>query len=167
MEFINVPINGNLDKFTAELIKLGFTDPQLIKENQIRLNGVFLEKHCDVYVDGTSRSQTVYKVTVNLPEEVRDSLELRFDKLQKLYSSMYGNGTSKYFQYRNSDRFLFNEPRRIRELSPGDFTRYTTDSGNIILEARGRFISITFLDKLNNEIQEKEMGGGKGKDINE
>ena len=63
--------------------------------------------------------------------------------------------------------FLFNEPRRIRKLSPGDFTRYTTDSGNIILEARGRYISITFLDNLNDEIREKEAGGGKGKNFNE
>ena len=54
LEFKNIPINGNLDKFVNELIKLGFAEPQLIKANQFKLTGVFLEKNCDIYVYGTS-----------------------------------------------------------------------------------------------------------------
>lgn len=157
MEFKDIPINGHQHTLADELHKLGFTEPQLTKENQIRLNGVFLEKNCEIYVYGTRKSQTAYKVTVILPGEGRDSLEHNFGKIQKLYSSKYGKGTSKYQQYQNAERFLFNEPKLIRRLSLGDFTRYTTDSGSITMEVREGYISITYLDKLNNEISKSEM----------
>jgi hypothetical protein len=158
MIFNNVPINGSIEKFADELIKSGFAEAQSAEENQIKLSGKFLDKNCEIYVFGTRKSQTPFKVTVNLPEEVRDSLEYRFDKIQKLFSSKYGKGTSKYQQYRNADRFHFNEPNRIRYLSKGDFTRYTTDSGIINMEVGDGFISITYTDKLNSEISKKELG---------
>jgi len=167
MEFKNIPINGNLDKFTNELIKLGFTEPQLTIENQIKLNGVFLEKNCEIYVYGTRKSRTAYKVRVNLPREVHDSLEYRFGKIQKLYSSKYGIATNKYQQYQNAERFLFNEPKRIRHIRTGDLTKYTTDSGDITMEIREGYISITYLDKLNNEIRKSEMEEENKKEINE
>ena len=65
------------------------------------------------------------------------------------------------YQYRNSDRFHFNEPRRIRELNAGDFTRYSTASGSIIVEVLTSSLSITFTDKLNSEIQNSEMELGE------
>lgn len=158
MKFNNIQINGNLDKFVNELIVTGFSVPQLVKENQIRLNGVFLEKDCEINVYGTSQSQTVYKVIVNLPGEIHDSIEYRFDKLKKLFSSKYGPGTSRYQQFQNSERFFFNEPKRIRHLSQGDFTRFITGSGVVTIVVYDGYISITYLDKQNNEIWEREMG---------
>lgn len=157
MEFKNVPINGNIDEFANELIKLGFTEPQLTKENYFRLNGLFLRKNCDIFLYGTGKSKTAYKVIVNLPREVRDSLESDFVEMQKLFTAKYGTGISKYQQYRNSERFLFNEPKLIRHLTIGDFTKYTTDSGIITMEVRDSYISVTFIDKLNNEIRKGEM----------
>ncbi len=111
------------------------------------------------------RARTAYKVTVKLPEEVRDSLENSFGKIQKLCTLKYGNGTSKYQQFRNAERFLFNEPKRVRHLSIGDFTRYSTDAGNITLEVREGYISITFLDKLNDEIRKRETDEWNNKEI--
>ena len=167
IEFNNIPINGNLDKFVNELIKLGFAEPQLIKENQIKVNGVFLEKKCEIFVYGTEKSQTAFKVRVNLPGEVQDSIEYRFEKIQQLYTSKFGIGTSKYQQFQNAERFLFNEPKRIRHLSPGDFTRYNTGSGVITMVIREGHISITYLDKQNNEIWKREIEEGKQKSIDE
>jgi len=157
IEFNNIPIDGNLIDFGDELIKLGFTNKKQTEENQIMLRGVFLERDCEVYVSGTRKSQKAYKVIVNLPGEVRDSLEYSFDKMQKLFTAKYGRGTSKYQQYRNSERFLFNEPKRTRRLSKGDFTRFTLKSGIIIMEVRDGYISITYSDKLNTEISKLEM----------
>lgn len=157
IEFNDVPINGHPVKLAAELNKLGFTGPQLTGENQIKLQGVFLEKNCEIHVYGTRKSQTAYKVIVILPGEVPDSLESSFGKIQKLYSSKYGKGTNRYLQYQNAERFLFNEPKLRRRLSTGDFTRYTTDSGSITVEVQKGYISITYLDKRNNEIGKSEM----------
>lgn len=161
MEFEKIPINGTIENFADELIKLGFNNPQKLEENQIKLNGVFLEKNCEVYVLGTGNSQTAYKVRVNLPYDRKDSLEYGFFEIQKRYSEKYGNGLSRYHQYRNADRFLFNEPKRTRQLTQGDFTRFTTRSGVITLIVRVGYISITYLDRQNGEIWKREMGEGE------
>ena len=165
MEFNNIPINGSIEKFANELIKSGYTKPQLIKENQIKLNGLFLNKNCDIYVYGTRKNKTAYKVRVDFPVGVHDSLEYNFDKMQKLYSSKFGIGTNKYQQFQNSARFLFNEPKRIRQIMIGDITIYTTDSGNITLEVREGYISITYLDILNNKIRNRELNEETNKDV--
>jgi len=157
LEFENIQINGNINDFAGELIKLGFTESPSGQENQIKLKGLFLERNCEVYVYGTIKSQTAYQVTVNMPGEVRDSLENSFWKIQKLYTSRYGRGTSRYQQFKNSSRFLFNETKRNMRISMGDFTRYPTDSGTITMEVREGYISVTYLDKLNNEIREREL----------
>jgi hypothetical protein len=167
MKFNSIPIDGNLDKFANELIQSGFTEPQLVKENQIKLNGVFLEKSCEIYVYGTRRSRTAYKVRVNLPREAHDSLERSFGRMQKLFSSRYGVGANKYQQFQNAERFLFNEPKRIMHIRVGDLTRYTTDSGYITIEVREGYISIVYLDELNDEISRREMEEGSKKEINE
>jgi hypothetical protein len=166
LEFNNVPVNGNLDEFANELLKLGFTEPKVLEENQIKLKGVFLEKESEIYVYGTKKTQTVYKVEVNLPVEVHDSLEYSFGRMQKLYSLKYGKGTNRYQQYQNAERFLFNEPKRVRHINIGDFTRYRTDSGNIVLEVHDGYISITYSDKLNDEIRKNETKEGTIKGIN-
>jgi hypothetical protein len=156
LKFYDVPIDGGLDQFANELINLGFTRIQSAEENQIKLKGEFIEKECEIDVFGTSKSKTVYKIEVNLPKEKRDSLQDSFEKIQELCSSKYGIGISKYYQYRNPDRFHFNEPRRVRKLNPGDYTRYITPSGTIITEVRSGYISVSFTDKLNSEIQKRE-----------
>jgi hypothetical protein len=160
MEFKSVAINGNVNEFAKELVKLGFTEPQLTGENQIKLTGEILEKSCDIYVYSTKKSQTTYKVRVNLPGEVHDSLEKSFEKIQKLYTAKYGRGISKYQQFKNAERFLFNEPKFTRHITTGDFTKYVTDSGVITMEAMNGYISITFLDKLNNETMISEIVEG-------
>ena len=158
MEFEKIPINGTIDNFANELIKSGFTNPQKLNDNQIKLSGVFLERSCEIYVLGTNQNQTAYKVRVNLPFESKDLLESGFFEIQQLYTSQYGNGLSRYHHYRNADRFLFNEPKRIRELTQGDFTRFTTRTGVITLVVRVGYISITYLDRKNGEIWKRESG---------
>jgi len=155
--FNDVPINGNPAQFANELVKSGFTKSQVTEENQVKLNGVFLEKNCEIFVYGTKKSQLAYKVRVNLPVEIPDSLQLSFEKLQKLYTSKYGMGKTRYKQYRNPERLLFNEPGLKRQIRKGDQTKYTIDSGFITLEVQDGYISITYLDKLNNEIRKKEL----------
>ena len=86
IKFLDVPINGSIDNFANELIKIGFTEVSLKEENQLKMNGFFIEKHCEIDVYASGKSQTVYKVKVNLPKESRDSLEVSFGKIQKLCS---------------------------------------------------------------------------------
>jgi hypothetical protein len=111
-------------------------------------------------VYGTRKRQNVYKVVVSLPKETQDSANVRFESLQNLYTSRYGNAKNVYKQFQNSARFLFNERKLTKKLSIGDFSKYFTDSGYITIELRDGYVSIVYLDKLNYEIRKSEMQPG-------
>lgn len=166
MEFMNIPINGKLDKFVSELIKLGFTGPQAVKENQIKLKGVFLEKNCEIYVYATVKNKTAYRVRVNLPGEIPDSLQSNFEKIQRIYASEYGTAKTRYKQYNNPERFMFNEPGLARQLRKGDSSRFVTASGDIMVEVQEGYISITYTDNVNSEIRKRELEEEYNKEIN-
>jgi len=161
LRFLNVPINGPIDEFANELVKNGFTKDAPEEENQVKLKGLFIEEQSVVHLYATGKSKTVYQVKVIIPTESRDSLRVSFERIQKLCSSKYGIGKSKYYQYRNPERFFFNETRNIRQLNSGDFTRYTTANGIITVKVQIGFISITFSDNLNSKIQKSETEAGE------
>jgi hypothetical protein len=166
LEFMKVPINGQLDIFVNELIKLGFTGPHPVRENKVKLKGFFLEKNCEIYVYATMKNKTAYRVRVNLPGEIPDSLKSNFEKIQRIYASEYGTAKTRYKQYNNPERFMFNEPGLTRQLRKGDFSRYVTASGDITVEVQDGYISITYTDYLNSEIRKRELEEEYNKEIN-
>ena len=154
--FNNIPVDGRLDKFAGELTKSGFVLSDSTKKNEIILNGSFLNRNCKINVFGTDNTDLAYKVVVSLPAEIHDSLHADFGKIQNLFSLKYGTGYSKYQQYKRRERLVYKVP--AREVMVGDYTKYITDSGDITVEVQEGYISITYLDKLNNEILEKYLG---------
>jgi len=164
--FNGIPIDGRIDKFAGELTKAGFIISDSSIKNEIKLNGKFFNKDCKISVVGTSKHKLAYKVIAELPEEVNDSLENSFQKIQKLLSSIYGEGTTRYKQYKDPERLLFNEPGLKGQIKKGDYTRYNNGSGIVLMEVQDGFISITYLDKLNNEIRKKEKAEEDSKEIN-
>ncbi len=153
--FKNVPIDGRSDKFARELTKLGFILSDSTKKNEIILSGNFMSKDCKIHVFGTSSNLLVYKIIVSFPEEVRDSVQSDFGKMQKLYTLKYGAGYSKFQQYKKRERLVYKIP--AREIMVGDYTTYFTDLGDIIVEVQDGYISITYLDKLNYELWKREF----------
>jgi hypothetical protein len=160
LAFDEIPINGNLNSFSRELVNIGFTEMPSFETGQIRLSGTFVNKNCEISVFGSPESNTVYKVVIKIPEESYDSVKSSYERLQEKCASKYGKGASKYQQFHNSPRFLFNEPKLVREPKPGDYTRYITPNGTVILEIRLDFISITYMDRRNNELRKREEGAG-------
>ncbi len=154
--FNNVPIDGRLDKFAKELTKGGFIIADSTKNGEIILKGEFLHKDCTINAFGTDKSDMVYKLIVSLPEEVHDSLQSDFGKIQNLYTLEYGTGYSKYQQYKKRERLVYKVP--AREVMVGDYTKYITDLGDITVEVQDGYISITYLDKMNYEIWKSEKG---------
>jgi len=165
--FNNIRINGSLGIFAKELAKSGFTISDSTKKDEIRLNGKFLNKDCKIIVLGTNRNYMAYKVIVDFPVEGIDSLEVNFDKLQKLFTIIYGPGTSRFQQYKKRESLLFNVARLKRDVRKGDFTKFTTESGEVIIEVQEEYISITFIDGLNNAIRKKESDEGSQIGVNE
>ncbi len=156
LQFNTVVMDGPVAKFAGELTNQGFNLLDSSKTGEIVLLGEFLNKECSIGVFGTGKDHLTYKIVVQFPGEVSDSLQHRFGKLQQLYTSIYGNGTSRYQKYKKRDRLLFNEPGLTREIRAGDFTKYTTPAGDITIEVKEGYISITYLDKQNNEMRVRE-----------
>ncbi len=167
LAFNGLPIDGSIDKFAGELTKAGFVISDSTIKNEILLNGKFLNKECKIYVFGTSKNKTVYKVIAELPEEVNDSLENSFEKIQKLFASTYGGETTRYMQYKHPERLMYNEPRLKRQIMKGDYSRYNNGSGIVLMEVQSGFISITYLDRMNNEIRKKEKAEEDKKESNQ
>lgn len=165
--FNGVPIDGSIDKFAIKLTKAGFIISDSTIKNEILLNGKFLNKECKISVLGISKNNVAYKVIVELPEEVNDSLEISFEKMQKLFSSTYGGETTRYMQYKNPERLLFNERGLKRQIMKGDYSRYNNGSGIVLMEVQDGFISITYLDKINNEIRKREKAEEDKKESNQ
>jgi hypothetical protein len=165
--FNGVPINGHLDKFANELTKAGFIRTDTLLKNEFILNGKFLNKECRISVFGTSKNNVAYKVIAELPAEVKDSLQDSFENMQKLFSSTYGGETTRYMQYKHPERLMFNEPRLKRQIMKGDYSRYNNGSGIVLMEVQDGFISITYLDRLNNEIRKKEKAEEAKKESNQ
>ena len=165
--FNGVPIDGHLDKFANELTKAGFIRTDTLLKNEFILNGKFLNKECRISVFGTSKNNVAYKVIAELPAEVKDSLQDSFENMQKLFSSTYGGETTRYMQYRHPERLMFNEPRLKRQIMKGDYSRYNNGSGIVLMEVQEGFISITYLDRLNNEIRKREKADEDKKENNE
>ncbi len=159
LTFNDIPIDGPLNKYAGELVKSGFTISDSTKNHEIILDGVFLNKDCTIGVFATVKSDLVYKVIVHLPKQEHDSLQSDFIKLQKLFSLKYGMGTSRYQQYQKRERLVYKVP--ARDIRVGDSTKYSTDSGEIMMEVRVGYISVAYVDKLNNEIWKSEMEAGQ------
>jgi hypothetical protein len=165
--FNDIPIDGQIDAFASKLTKKGFIISDSTIKNEIILSGKFLNKDCRISVFGTSKNKMAYKVIAELPEEVNDSLENSFEKIKKQFSSTYGGETTRYMQYKHPERLMFNEPRLKRQILKGDYSRYNNGSGIVLMEIQDGFISITYLDKMNNEIRKREKAEDDKKETND
>ena len=158
LKFQGVPINGDLTVFTEELVRMGYQTAQTEEEDKMKFTGKFLEKDCSIYLSTTKESHTPYMIRVDLQEEPYDSLKISYERLKEYCASILGPGASKYQQFNNSARFLFNEPKLARDPKNGDFTRYLGRAGNVYLEVKFDYLSITYLDKKNSELSVVEGG---------
>lgn len=158
LKFQGIPLNGDLTVFTEELIRMGYQVAPTEEENKVKFTGKFLEKDCSIYLSTTKKSQTPYMVRVDFKEEPYDSLKISYERLKEYCASILGPGASKYQQFNNSARFLFNEPKLARDPKNGDFTRYLGRKGSVYLEVKFDYLSITFLDKKNSKISVEEGG---------
>ena len=165
--FNDIPIDGHIDAFVGEITNTGFILSDSTMKNEIILSGKFLNKDCRISVFGTSKNKMVYKVIAELPEEVNDSLENSFEKIKKLFSSTYGGETTRYMQYKHPERLMYNEPRLKRQIMKGDYSRYNNGSGIVLMEVQDGFITITYLDKMNNEIRKREKEEEDKKESNQ
>lgn len=158
LKFRGIPISGDLKSFTEELKKMGYQEAEAEVDDQMKFTGKFLERDCNVFLSTTKKSRTPYMVRVDLPKEPHDSVKYSYERLKQHCASILGPGASRYQQFSNSSRFLFNEPGLVKDPKNGDYTRYLSLKGSVFLEVKSDYLSIIYLDKKNSELSVAEGG---------
>jgi hypothetical protein len=158
LSFEGIPLDGSIDTFSAGLAKKGFVPGKDDDGKQRKLDGMYLGRYCSVYVFGTPVTGRTYKVRVDLQQEPHDSIRYSYERLRRDFAMQYGTGASKYRQFRNSARFLFNEARLVREPGPDDYTLYRTPWGTVTIEVESDYFSIIYTDSRNYGLFLKEGG---------
>ncbi len=158
LKFQGIPITGDLIKFTEMLKEKGYIEVKADGDDQMKFKGRFLERDCNVYLSMTKKSRTPYLVRVDMAKEPHDSVKYSYERLKQHCESILGTGASKYQQFNNSSRFLFNEPKLVRDPQDGDYTRYLSRIGSVYLEVKLDYLSITYLDKKNCQLSVAEGG---------
>ncbi len=158
VEFQGIPIDGTIGVFTEKLKNIGYCKYESEREDQIKYSGLFLGRDCIATISATNKSKTPYSIRIDFSKEHPDSIKYSYEKLMKHCASVLGPGASKYQQFNSSSRFLFNEPKLIRNPRNGDFTRYLSRNGSVILEVKNDYLSITLIDRKNNELSLSEGG---------
>ena len=148
LNFQKIPIEGTVDHFVGKLIASGFALKDSSKRQEMVLRGDFLGKNSLLHVTGDSVKNVVYKLSVDLPDEGNDSLQAVFGRIQKQFTLWYGQGKSQYQNYKKRERLVYKLPER--HVVEGDYSKFTTDSGEIMLEVSKGYVTITYLDRLNS-----------------
>lgn len=158
VKFQGLPIDGDLNVFKTELQKKGYMEVNPDGEEQLKFAGLFLDHESSLLVFTTLKSHTPYMVRVDMPREAHDSIKFSYERIKKHCASILGPGASRYQQFNNSSRFLFNEPKLVREPKVGDYTRYLSNEGSVFLKVMSDYLSVIYVDKKNAELSVEEGG---------
>lgn len=148
LNFQKVPIEGTVEHFAGKLIAAGYVLADSSNRQEMVLRGDFLGKNSLLHLTGDTVNNMVYKLKVDLPDEGNDSLQTVFGRIQKQFTLWYGQGKSQYQNYKKRERLVYKLPER--HVVEGDYSKFTTDSGEIIVEVCKGYLTITYLDRLNS-----------------
>lgn len=156
MSFKGIPINGTTNEFAQKLISQGYQKIET-KDNIIILEGEFINKKCKVYLIGSVKTNKIWKVYVILPENSSwYSIKGDYKELKVQFQQKYGEGRSYEFfskPYYEGDGYEF---QAIRKDKCTYATFFDSTNGNIMLEIGDESIRISYEDKINSEINNKE-----------
>lgn len=156
-KFKGIPIDGNINDFSKELIKQGFTIKES-KGNSIILKGEFVGKQCDIYVVGTKKTFLTWKVYITFDKENSwSSLKSKYNELKDQFTAKYGNGESYEFF---SKPYFEGDGYETTALSVDKCTWSTfwkTDIGNIDISIEtSQYIGISYQDIQNTVVMKQE-----------
>lgn len=157
LKFKGIPIDNNINVFSKELIKQGFTLSES-KGNMIILKGEFVGKQCDVYIVGTKKTLLTWKVYISFNKESSwNSLKSKYNELKEQFTAKYGNGESYEFfssPYYEGDGY---ETTAISVDKCTWSTFWKTEIGNIDISIENtQNIAISYQDIKNTDVMRQE-----------
>lgn len=158
LEFKGIQMKGSINDFADKLVKMGY----IIKENTgnvITLEGQFVGKDATIYIAGTPKTNTIWKVMVYLPE-VSSWYSIKSD--YKYYKDMY---TQKYGAPKDVYEF-FSKPyyegdgyemSALKNDKCHYFSAFHTNEGVVVLEiSTFKKVRFSYEDNANTELRNKE-----------
>lgn len=158
LEFMDIPIDGNLEEFVEKLKNEGFTLEE-VDNNIAVMEGVFMDKHCELYIYSSPITKTVRMVTVYLPEN-KDWLSLKqeFKACREQYRIKYGYNDSHYSYF--ASPYSEGDGYEIQAIESGKcyFASFWEIEKGMLSVNISEFcqISISYEDAVNTRIADSE-----------
>ena len=158
MTFKGISFNCDINIFASNLEQVGYTQV-LMQEGAAIFSGNFAGKDdCTIIVLATNKSQLVWKVIVNFPEQISwRSLKNEYDSFKDLYTKKYGNPNAyEFFDYPYEEGD--GHELTALELEKCTYSSYfTTNQGVVVLKIDSqKNIKVEYEDKINCDIWEAE-----------
>ena len=158
-------MNMKVDAFSTELIQKGYS-LSYVKEDSSAciLNGTFAGKDdCSIFVLGTPKSKTVWKVSILFPETKSwYSVKNSYMTLVESYKKKYGS-PQKHFEFFSSP-YKEGDGYEISAISLEKchyVSMFEKDNVTIVIkidkgDVRAACINVSYEDKINLELMKKE-----------
>ena len=165
--FRNIPINGHLSVFVQKMKTLGYKSIYSSEKAEV-FEGIFAGKEANIYVLASSKSKTVFKVTVLYPKrETWLKLKSEFLDMKDLFQKKYGtpNDVYDFFDspYEEGDGY------EIQALKSDKvhFVVFWDDKDGVIELSIDEScqVQITYEDNKNTIIANRELDDSRLRDI--
>lgn len=158
LEFKGIPIDGSLNEFVSKLEAKGFTKTETMG-TMVQLKGDFAGESVNVYVVGSEKNKTVWKVAVFFPEKSSwRSLKSDYFDYKELFTKKYGKPKNDYEFF--SDPYYEGDGYELSALKRDKCTYcsfYYPEGGIIMLEiSSSECVLVGYEDSTNAKIKSRE-----------
>lgn len=157
LKFKNIPITGKMSNMISQLQTVGFEFDT--KEGiYAKLDGKFANEDCEVAIVATPKSKEVYMIMVifdnatswyslksdylELKKQLKEKYGVKPDSIERFISPYY-EGDGYELSATSNDKCIYS-------------SRYYLDNGEIVLNIANKHLTIYYIDKNGNKINEKE-----------
>ncbi len=159
MEFKGIPMDGTSYYFANKLIGKGYSFDTNIKNTYI-LRGDFTGENAEIYVFGTKKTGTTWKVSVFFEGAYSYSwkyLKIFYERYVNLYITKYGTPTqhNEFFSYPYQE----GDGDELEAIQKGKCfynTLFELKNGIISIRIMETGLTISYEDRINSIIFEKE-----------
>lgn len=167
MTFKGIPISGSLTEFAQKLSQKGFTVVQTNDVNVVLIGDFAGFKDCQIVLIATKETKTIYTIGVLLPSSTSWSLlETNYNALKAMLTQKYGSPKNVVEKFQGISSGASNDIK-MHYLKTDQCTyssTFETSNGKITisllyLTGEGAHASVTYVDRINNEIALKRALG--------
>ena len=160
MTFKGIPISGSLMEFAQKLSQKGFTVVQTNDANVVLVGDFAGYKDCQILLLATKETKTIYTIGVLLPSSTSWSLlETNYNALKAMLTQKYGSPKNVVEKFQGISSGASNDIK-MHYLKTDQCTyssTFETSNGKITisllyLTGEGAHASVTYVDRINNEI---------------